>query len=120
MRISFFFIKGIAMTASEDDTIEMIGPVLPVASPPDVTVDFQFGAATHVGLRRTDNEDHFAVVRRTRSRQILLTNIKTAGLELPQDDTYVMVVADGIGGAAHGELASELILRIGWELTTME
>lgn len=108
------------MSAPEEETLEMISPFVPAGSPPDSTVAFQFGAATHVGLRRAENEDHYAVVRRIRSREILLTNIKTEGLVLPQDETYVLVVADGIGGAGHGQLASELILRIGWDLTTME
>src|SRR5437763_11803095 len=108
------------MTAPEKETLDMAPSARPAGLSQDVAVEFDFGAATHVGLRRTDNEDHYAVVRRTRSRKILLTNLKTAGLSLPQDDSYVLVVADGIGGSGHGELASELILRIGWDLASAE
>jgi serine/threonine protein phosphatase PrpC len=75
-----------------------------------------FGAASHVGLRRPNNEDHYAVVQRSRARKILLTNVETAGLALPDDEAYVLIVADGMGGQGFGELASELVLRIGWEL----
>ncbi|MSR59782.1 MAG: serine/threonine-protein phosphatase, partial [Planctomycetaceae bacterium] len=38
------------------------------------------------------------------------------GLFLPDDEAYVLVVADGVGGRGFGELASELVLRYGWEL----
>jgi PPM family protein phosphatase len=75
-----------------------------------------FGAASHVGLRRPNNEDHYAVVQRSRTRKILLTNVDTVGLRLPDDEAYAMIVADGMGGCGFGELASELVLRIGWEL----
>jgi protein phosphatase len=74
------------------------------------------GAVSHVGLHRANNEDHYAVVQRSRARKILLTNVDTTGVELPDDEAYVLIVADGIGGRGYGELASELVLRIGWEL----
>jgi protein phosphatase len=75
-----------------------------------------FGATSHVGLRRPNNEDHYAVVQRSRTRRILLTNVDTPSLRLPEDEAYAMIVADGMGGCGFGELASELVLRIGWEL----
>jgi protein phosphatase len=108
------------MTAREEETFADTVPFGTSDQLANRQVEFEFGAATHVGLRRSENEDHFAVVRRTRSRKILLTNVNTSGLLLPQDDTYVLVVADGIGGAGYGEVASELILRIGWELASAE
>jgi PPM family protein phosphatase len=108
------------MPKSEEETLEYTVPFGMRDHLANRQVEFEFGAATHVGLRRTENEDHFAVVRRTRSRKILLTNVNTSGLSLPQDDTYVLIVADGIGGAGYGEVASELILRIGWELASAE
>src|SRR5262249_34401967 len=87
-----------------------------VPAEPPQSVCFEFGAASHVGLRRPNNEDHYAIVQRTRARKILMTNIEMGGLALPEDDAYAMIVADGMGGSQSGEVASELVLRIGWEL----
>jgi protein phosphatase len=70
-----------------------------------------------MGLVRTNNEDHYAVVRRYRSREVLLTNLPPDAYPPHEDSVYAFAVADGIGGAAFGELASELALRTGWELT---
>jgi protein phosphatase len=39
-------------------------------------------------------------------------------LNLPDDVAYVMIVADGMGGAACGGLASSLAIRTVWNLTT--
>jgi protein phosphatase len=78
------------------------------------TVRVEFGATTHTGKVRENNEDHFAVVRRTRSREVLLTNV--ADVIFPDDHAYTLVVADGVGGRGFGELASEFVLRFGWEL----
>lgn len=77
---------------------------------PPVTVRAKFGAATHVGLVRTNNEDHYAVVQRLRTRRILLTNVPHDDLEQTQEEAYVMSIADGMGGAACGEVASRLAL----------
>ena len=100
-------------SSSHQNPTELLNEGLTAVRDPDPPVHFEFGAASHAGLRRANNEDHYGIVRRTRSRKILLTNIDTTGLVLRNDDTYVLVVADGIGGSASGELASELILRIG-------
>jgi protein phosphatase len=82
-------------------------------SPPPVRVTF--GALSHPGLVRINNEDHYMVIERRRTRSVLLTNLP-AGFLPPADDTgYVLAVADGMGGAAFGELASMLALRSGWD-----
>ena len=93
-----------------DPSSRFFGRVTPV-------VDVQFGAATHQGLVRSNNEDHYAVVRRFRSREVLLTNMPPDAYPPHEDNVYALAVADGVGGAAFGELASELALRTGWELT---
>jgi protein phosphatase len=84
------------------------GPV-----PPPVQV--RFGAASHVGLRRTNNEDHFLVIERRRARKVLLTNLPADALPPHDDVGYLLAVADGMGGAAFGELASSLALQSAWE-----
>ena len=73
-------------------------------------------AATHPGRVRPHNEDHYAVIRRTRSCEIVLTNIQRDSLSFPDDQAYSLVVADGIGGAAFGEVASQVALNTMLEL----
>src|SRR5262245_61230205 len=80
------------------------------------SAEVAFGAASDRGKVRPNNEDHFAVVRRKRSREILLTNVDLTGVALPDDLAWTMVVADGVGGRGIGELASQFVLRTGWEL----
>jgi protein phosphatase len=111
------------MTAPETDPLEDTGEFsprdvfergLPESACPATTLDV--GARSEIGLRRPNNEDHYAVVKRSRAREILLTNVDAAGLTFPPDEAHAVIVADGMGGEGFGELASELVLRIGWEL----
>lgn len=80
-------------------------------------VNVDFGALTHPGKVRTNNEDHYSVVRRFRSREVLLTNMPPDTYPPHKDEAFALAVADGVGGAAFGELASLIALRSGWELT---
>lgn len=69
----------------------------------------EYGAATHQGLVRTQNEDRYFFARFGRSLQTLLTNLPEQRLPRRLDEIgYGMLVADGMGGAAAGEFASEL------------
>ena len=77
---------------------------------------FQFGAATHQGLVRSNNEDHFAVVRRRRVSELIKSNLGRDDLILADDSAYGMVVADGMGGPKFGELASRIALQRMFEL----
>lgn len=80
-------------------------PKLP--SEPRVKVDF--GAVTHAGKVREKNEDHYMIVRLSRSLELLMTNIPAN--QVPDklaEYGYGMVVADGMGGAAAGEVASRM------------
>lgn len=77
-----------------------------------------FGALSHVGKVRQNNEDHYGVIRRHRGRDVLFTSLPEGFLAPSCEEAYTMVVADGMGGAAFGELASMLALRTAWNLTT--
>jgi serine/threonine protein phosphatase PrpC len=72
-----------------------------------VNVDF-FGMSEK-GQVRTNNEDHFLLVRVGRAVETVLTNLSEAETlpgELFEETGYGMVLADGVGGEAAGEVAS--------------
>ena len=75
-----------------------------------------FGALSHRGKMRPNNEDHYLVVQRRRSRTVLLTNVLGELADPSEDCVHVLAVADGMGGAAHGELASTMALRCAFDL----
>jgi protein phosphatase len=107
----------------DDETIELPAGAELVRrylaqSPPHVRAEF--GGLSHPGKVRKNNEDHFLVVRRRRVRDVLLTNLPSNWLPAQDDEAYAFAVADGIGGAAFGELASMLALRAAWDLGTDE
>jgi len=107
----------------EPDTVEIpIGtqaadPVARYFGPGPPAVRVEFGALTHPGKVRPNNEDHYGVVRRSRSREVLLTNLPEGFLQQSCEEAYALAVADGMGGPAFGELASMFALRAGWDWT---
>jgi PPM family protein phosphatase len=99
--------------ASDVDTSEY--PLGGAPPPPPVRVEF--GAMSHPGRVRQKNEDHFLIGRIRRSLSVLRTSLPAAELPPPRhEDGYAMVVADGLGGSAAGEMASMLAIRTGLEL----
>jgi len=78
---------------------------------PTARVKVDLAAQSHQGRIRTNNEDHYLAVRITRSLETLLTNLGEAVLPKRFDETaYGMLVADGMGGMAAGEIASRAAL----------
>jgi len=72
---------------------------------------FDLGAASHQGHVRENNEDRYLAVRFGRSLESVSTNIDEHLLEQSYIFTgYGMLVADGIGGMDHGEVASSTAL----------
>jgi serine/threonine protein phosphatase PrpC len=74
-------------------------------------LDVDLGAATDQGHVRENNEDSYLVIRFGRSLENLSTNLEPHLLDPNYTVTgYGMLVADGMGGMAAGEVASRLAL----------
>jgi serine/threonine protein phosphatase PrpC len=70
-------------------------------------VQVDLGALSHQGKLRPNNEDHFLVARFDRTMCTLLTSLPASDIPARYAETaYGMLVADGMGGAAAGEVAS--------------
>ena len=78
---------------------------------PTDRVKVDLAAQSHQGHIRTNNEDHYLAVKITRSLETVLSNLDEAVLPKRFDETaYGMLVADGMGGMAAGEIASRAAL----------
>src|SRR5579883_1354419 len=65
-----------------------------------------------VGKVRPNNEDHFLVCRLCKSLQVLQTNLAESPSPPPgEQEGYLLLVADGMGGVAAGEHASATVAR---------
>ena len=79
--------------------------------PSSSLVRIDVSALSHPGLVRPNNEDQFFVARLTRSLETMLTSLPRGELpERAEEVNYVMVLADGMGGHAAGEVASRLAI----------
>ena len=85
----------------------------PTPTPSAASVDVEIAGLTHTGKIRTNNEDNFLVIRFGRFLQTMLTSLPEGHLQPDHGLTgYGMVVADGMGGMAAGEVASRLALTL--------
>lgn len=96
------------------DTAEMTGPVIdgndrsPLRGPV-ATVDM--AGLTDRGHRRTNNEDHFLISRFGRFLETMDTNLSPEDAPFREEETgYGLLVADGMGGHAGGEVASRVAI----------
>jgi serine/threonine protein phosphatase PrpC len=107
------------MDPREAETVELVKPALAADKyffKSAVDLSFEFGGATHVGLRRQENQDNYVVIRRTRVQEMLLSNLPPQDFVLPPDTAHGIAVADGMGATGRGDLASQLAIRTAWEL----
>jgi len=91
------------------------------AWPASAQVQVDLGALSHPGKVRANNEDCYLVARFTRALQPLLTNLPDGQLSGQLEEVaYGLLVADGMGGAAAGEVASRLAIStlVGLALNT--
>jgi protein phosphatase len=69
-------------------------------------------ALSDVGKVRPNNEDHFLICRLCKTLQVLHTNVaEVANSPHAEQEGYLLLVADGMGGVAAGEHASATVVR---------
>ncbi len=85
-------------------------------APRPAKVEFEFGAISHTGRVRDENQDHYLVTRRRKEQTVLKSNLPKNFQDNSSDDAYMLAVADGMGGPDFGKLASMLALRVGMSL----
>ena len=74
-------------------------------------VRVDIAAQSHPGRVRANNEDQFLVTKLQRSHETMLSSLPPGDVpERAEEVNYVMIVADGMGGHAAGELASRLAI----------
>jgi len=79
------------------------------SSSPLVRIDVS--ALSHPGYHRANNEDHYLISRLGRTLQTIDTSLPTGDVtECAEEVNYVMIVADGMGGHAAGEIASRMAI----------
>jgi serine/threonine protein phosphatase PrpC len=68
---------------------------------------------SHPGKVRAANEDHFAIMTMRKSVELVATNLQDTTVldRIRRPEAHILVVADGVGGASGGQLASGLAVR---------
>lgn len=68
---------------------------------------------SHTGKVRSANEDHFAIMTLQKTVQLRETNLQDASIidRLRKPEVHLFVIADGVGGAVGGKIASGVAIR---------
>lgn len=101
---------------SDADTLIMEFPVMDPLQPPrpfSSLVRIDCGASSHTGNVRPDNEDAYIIYRSGRYWEKVETSLEPGDLPDRSDEIgYGMAVADGVGGAKGGQVASAMAIRV--------
>src|SRR5262249_8744068 len=90
--------------SSNDDTTQLPAP-LPA-------LNLTFAGTTHKGRIREVNEDQYLIVHVHKSLDIVESSLEAREFaDLPEQEAFVFLVADGIGGRAGGERASAIAIK---------
>ena len=106
---------------SDADTVEYPPLVRPrdlePPCPLSALVKVEVGALSHPGKVRPNNEDHYLAARIGRTMDTLKTNLSEGQVPKRFEEAgYALVIADGVGGMAAGEVASSLAITVGMNL----
>jgi PPM family protein phosphatase len=110
------FREPIAVIARRDVVTETSPVTTPaaVAAQPNrfaSPIHIDVSALSHPGRVRPNNEDQFFVTKVVRSLETMLSSLPPGDVpDRTEDVNYAMVVADGMGGHASGEVASRLAI----------
>jgi len=100
--------------AHDDDTAELPAWKEPERTPVGQSsrVEIDLAALSHPGRVRANNEDHFIATRFDRTMQTLASNLPEGDVPARHAETvYGLLVADGVGGSAAGEIASRTAIQ---------
>jgi PPM family protein phosphatase len=90
-------------------SVDPVQPPRPFSS----LVSIDFGAKSHTGHTRPNNQDAYIIYRSGRYWERIMTSLESGDLPARSDEIgYGMAVADGMGGAASGEVASSMAIRV--------
>jgi len=99
----------------DDDTDELPAMPEPESRPAagaSSLVEVDLAALSHPGRVRSNNEDHYFAGRFYRGMRTVATNVPSGAMPQSYEETvYAMLVADGVGGSAAGEVASRTAIQ---------
>jgi len=107
-------VTGAQMTSSSEVSTEAARGSRPVTDSGPRPLDSQLDVygLTHPGKKRPNNEDHFLICALQKRMEVYHTSLPdTSHLGANERMAFLIMVADGVGGAVAGEEASRLALE---------